>query len=234
MNCFVSGSSSGIGYELSKLLLDEGQQVWGLSRSVPDFDGISGYEHMRSDLSDLCELKDLGERLSEIPDTFDVVYLNAAIIGQFTPMLKLSNDALEEVFRVNVVANRAILSALLRHSKLKQVIAVSSGASRNGSPGMGGYSISKAALNMLIQTLAAENSGTHFSAVAPGVFSTSMIQYVSSQKSDQTYHLPDTFRQMQKRGEMPGPRLGAERLLKSRERLLELPSGGFHDIRDWF
>ena len=70
---------------------------------------------------------------------------------------------------------------------IDQVIAISSGASQSGSRGWNGYSLSKAALNMLVKLYAGERPETHFTSLAPGLIDTAMQDYLTNLPEDSRY-----------------------------------------------
>ena len=90
------------------------------------------------------------------------------MLGSLGDMSEAQLDDLKRVMDVNVWSNKTVLDALFaRAFPVKQVVTISSGAAVNGNRGWRGYSISKAALNMLTRLYAAENPDTHFCARWP-------------------------------------------------------------------
>ena len=85
----------------------------------------------------------------------------------------------EKVIALNLTANWRLLRSmdpLLRRSDAGRAIFVSSGAARAAAPFWGAYAVSKAALEMLVRTYAAEVAtfGIKANAVDPGVIRTAM------------------------------------------------------------
>jgi NAD(P)-dependent dehydrogenase (short-subunit alcohol dehydrogenase family) len=112
----------------------------------------------------------------------DLLVNNASELGPspLPPLARAPLDALERVYRVNVVAPVALVQALLpaleRRSGL--VVNVSSDAALGGYPGWGTYGASKAALDLVSRTLANElqDAGVSVVAVDPGDMRTRMHQ----------------------------------------------------------
>jgi 3-oxoacyl-[acyl-carrier protein] reductase len=87
------------------------------------------------------------------------VLVNNAGIGLYGPIAEQSPDEWRRVIDVNVLgvyhATRAALPAIRRRGR-GQIIAISSGAARQGYPSMSAYCTSKAALEGFMRALAAE------------------------------------------------------------------------------
>lgn len=133
---------------------------------------------------------------------------------------------------VNVWANKWLLDRLFSESRrIEQVVAISSGASQSGSRGWNGYSISKAALNMLIKLYAGERPQTHFTALAPGLVDTAMQDYLTSLPGDLRYPPLNILKAAKGTDQMPDSESCARRLIEAFPRLLKLQSGVYADIR---
>ena len=105
--------------------------------------------------------------LSGVPRV-DLAVLNAGLLSPFGDMRETSLEDLRHVMEVNLWSQKTVLDVLLSDSRdVRQVVTMSSGASVNGNRGWNGYSISKAALNMLTRLYARECPDTHFAALAP-------------------------------------------------------------------
>jgi len=111
--------------------------------------------------------------------------------------------------------------------QVKQIIGISSGAAINGSKGWGAYSLSKAGLNMLLSVYAKELPEIHFTALAPGVIHTPMVQYVIDEVNDEIY---PSAKQL-KEGDIQTPQKAAKHLIATFPKLLAYESGSFLDVR---
>ncbi len=111
-----------------------------------------------------------------------VLVNNASDLG-VSPLLPLADfplEALERVFKINVVAPIALIQAALPALKANGglVINLSSDAAKGGYPTWGGYGLTKAALDLASLTLANElrDSGVSVVSVDPGDMRTVMHQ----------------------------------------------------------
>ncbi|MGL1901908.1 MAG: SDR family NAD(P)-dependent oxidoreductase [Fibrobacterales bacterium] len=233
MNILITGVSSGIGHGLAKQYLDMGHQVFGLSRREPKgLSKLDTFTFVSCDLSDHFQIASAIESLIGECCTFDLVLLNAGMLGSVTSLQGTSILELEESMTVNVWANKIILDTLYDlNVTLTQVVATSSGAAVSGNKGWSGYAISKAALNMLIALYAAERPETHFCAFAPGLVDTAMQDYLCDQVNGEEY--PTVARIQAARGTdaMPTPELFAQRAVAVIPKLTQFESGSFQDIR---
>lgn len=228
MNVFITGVSSGIGNALAKHYLANGHKVWGVSRRKTDIDSPD-FKHLSLDLTDYAKLEEDVPAFVNGCD-FDLVVLNAGVLGKIQPMAQADLSELKQTMEVNLWSQKVLLDALLKNCKLQTVVAISSGASVNGNLGWSGYSLSKAALNMLIQLYAGEFKDTKFYALAPGLVDTAMqdtLWEVSEEKFPSVKKLHDA------RGtdNMPRPESFAPRFEQALENLKRLESGSFADVR---
>ncbi len=235
----ITGVSSGIGYELAKHYLQQGSRVLGISRREPtDLLTHPDFDFRSIDLADLETIaKSLKELLAEASD-LDLVILNAGVLGRIADLREQSLAELQRTMDVNLWANKLVLDAIFPCSgegtgrQVRQVVLISSGAAVNGNRGWGGYSLSKAALNMLAKLYAAELPGVHFSAVAPGLVDTAMQEQLRSEPRDPRFPSLEALRAKHQTPDMPTPQELATRLAGL---FTELPdrigSGDFIDIR---
>lgn len=112
----------------------------------------------------------------------DILFNNVSTLGAtpLPPLAEYPLEALEDAFRVNVLAPIALVREalpLLEESG-GLVVNVSSDAARGGYPGWGGYGMTKAALDLASLTLANELNGRWVGVVAvdPGDLRTRMHQ----------------------------------------------------------
>ncbi len=233
-NVFITGVSSGLGWGLATECLQRGDQVFGISRRSPG--DLLPHERLQFAAQDLTEFDSLTETVgSLLPEhtSLDLVILNAGILGEIADMRDTSLDQLRHLMDTNVWANKVILDTILRPPRhVRQVVAISSGAAVNGNRGWGGYSISKAALNMLTLLYARENPDTHLSALAPGLVDTAMQDYLCSRPADPRFESLENLKSRRHTAEMPGPQAAAVRLMEVITRLPSLvESGQFVDVR---
>jgi benzil reductase ((S)-benzoin forming) len=99
------------------------------------------------------------------------------MLGKIKILEELSIQEMQEVYELNVYANKELLD-ILKTIEVKNILAISSGASLTGYKGWGSYSLSKAGVNMLVNLYSNEMINTKILAVAPGVIKTPMTDYI--------------------------------------------------------
>ncbi|MBL7487489.1 SDR family oxidoreductase [Frankia sp. AgB1.9] len=179
----ITGSTAGIGRESARLLAAEGADVVVTGRDVQRGDATvesikadgGSARFVAADLTDLASLRALAAAAGPV----DILVNNAAI---FPGALTVSQDV--ESFDATLAANiRApyFLTAALAPAMIAKgsgsIINVSTMAARVGMPGLSAYSATKAALESLTRTWAAEFSpaGVRVNTVAPGPTRTDMV-----------------------------------------------------------
>ncbi len=231
MNILITGISSGIGQGLCRYYLSNGHSVWGMSRR--------GYGRIEKSLTDwtvdLADTEALPNALEQLDfpnGGFDLVVLNAGILGPIRDMRDSTLSDLRAMMDVNLWANKLLVDHLIKHELCRDlVIGISSGASVSGHRGWNGYAISKAALNMLMSLYAGENPNVHFIALAPGLVDSPMQSYIATLDPGDT--LPTISRIQSCRGtdKMPAPDTFAPRFDSVLAQLKTIDSGSFVDIR---
>ena len=111
-----------------------------------------------------------------------------------------------------------------------RVVAISSGASLSGSRGWNGYSLSKAALNMLIKLYAGERPRPFYS-LAPRLVDTAMQDYLTNLPADARYAPLQILKDAKGTEAMPDGARCARRLIELFPQLLQRESGAYADIR---
>lgn len=175
-NILITGCSSGLGLALTNYYLEKDFKVYGISRNKPDIKN-ENFIHKSFDLSNISKIKEeLSTFILDIKE-INTVFLNAGMLGKIKILSKLSIEELNEVYALNVYANKELLDILM-NLKVKNILVISSGASKNGYKGWGSYSLSKAGVNMLVNLYSNEMIDTKILAVAPGVIKTPMTDYI--------------------------------------------------------
>lgn len=235
----ITGVSSGIGNALSHWYLNPSEcgheyQVFGVSRRTPeDLISNDSFHFAATDLAESDISRESLLDLLESATDLDLVILNAGILGQIDDMRDTSLEQLRHLMDVNVWANKTVLDAVFDKGRsVKQVVAISSGAAVNGNRGWNGYSISKAALNMLVQLYSREQPNTHFCALAPGLVDTAMQDYLCGFVADERFGSLENLKSKRNTPEMPTPQQAAKMLgTVITEVALHQPSGQFVDVR---
>jgi len=230
----ITGVNRGLGHGLARACLERGDTVLGLGRNSPDdLEARPGFHFARADVTDADESAAALDSLLRDRERLDCVILNAGILGPIADMRDQSIDAMKDVMDVNLWANKTLLDRLLgRDLAIGQIAAISSGASVNGNRGWGGYSLSKAALNMLMKLYAKEREDIHFSALAPGLVDTGMQEQIRAMPDDAPFPSVAQLKQARGTDAMPDATTAGQRVLAALERLPGLiESGAFADIR---
>jgi NAD(P)-dependent dehydrogenase (short-subunit alcohol dehydrogenase family) len=182
----VTGASRGLGLALSRALAARG---W---RLVVDARGAEPLEEARRELAALTKVRALAGDVADEEHRgalvaaarelggLDLLVNNASLLGP-SPQPALEDyplEALEEVYRVNVLAplRLAQLALPLLRESGGRILNVTSDAAVEGYEGWGGYGSSKAALEQLSNVLAAEQPGVRVYRVDPGDMNTRMQQ----------------------------------------------------------
>jgi len=231
----ITGTSSGIGYGLALAFCKQGANVLGVSRSDCDLaNQFPNYQHYNIDLTDYNALSQNFAPIINEKLKFDLIILNAGVLGKISSFPEQSVEEAKRVMDINVWANKALIDLFLnREVNVKQWVAISSGAAKNGSAGWGSYSVSKAALNMLIQTYAVENPKMHFCALAPGLVDTQMQDYISAHPNKEGFPTVDRLRAAKGTTDMPDPIAAGPMLINAMQKALEYDSGMFLDVRNF-
>jgi NAD(P)-dependent dehydrogenase (short-subunit alcohol dehydrogenase family) len=200
----VTGASRGIGRAAASALATAGAHVILVARTVGGLEDLDdeiqkagGHATLVPlDLKDFPALDRLGALIYERWGRLDAFLGNAAVLGPVTPLSHVEPKHFQELVDVNVTANWRLirsLDPLLRRSDAGRVVFVTSGAARHHMPFWGGYSMSKAALESLALTYAAECTGTNVKVnlLSPGALRTVMRARAFPGEDPQTLETPD-------------------------------------------
>jgi len=179
----VTGSSRGIGFELVKLLGEEGHEILALSRNPGPVSRlkagrISSFPFDLTKAADISRLKEFVEKEWKV---VDVLINNAGMLVN-KPFLETSPEEFKKVYEVNLFGLAEITRTLLPlMPEDGHVVNISSMGGIQGSvkfPGLSAYSSSKAAVIALTELLAEEfkESGPSFNALALGAVQTEMLE----------------------------------------------------------
>jgi NAD(P)-dependent dehydrogenase (short-subunit alcohol dehydrogenase family) len=170
----VTGASRGIGRAAALALAERGVHVIAVARTQGALEELDDEIRARSgagatlvplDLADHDALDRLGRSIFDRWGRLDVFLGNAGTLGPLSPLPHISPKAFAEVFNINVTANWRLirsLDTLLRAAPAARVAFLTSGvASRAETRAYWGlYAASKAALDLLARTYAAETATT--------------------------------------------------------------------------
>lgn len=200
----VTGASRGIGYATALALAKAGAHVVALARTVGGLEelddairGLGGSATLVPlDLKDYAGIDRLALALHERFGRLDVLIGNAGILGPLSPLGHVEAAAWDEVMAVNVTANWRLIRAmdpLLKRSDAGRVVFVSSGVAARALAYWGPYAASKAALEVLARTYAAETATTNVrvNVLTPGPIRTRMRAQAMPGEDPMTLDPPD-------------------------------------------
>jgi NAD(P)-dependent dehydrogenase (short-subunit alcohol dehydrogenase family) len=167
----VTGASRGIGYATALALARAGAHVVAVARTVGGLEelddairaGGGNATLVPLDLRDHDGIARLAAALNERYRRLDVLIGNAGIGGPSSPLSHVEPKAWDDVLAINVTANWRLIrhfEGLLKASDAGRVVFITSGAAHNARAYRGPYGVSKAALEALARTFAAETQST--------------------------------------------------------------------------
>jgi NAD(P)-dependent dehydrogenase (short-subunit alcohol dehydrogenase family) len=200
----VTGASRGIGRATALSLAKSGAHVVALARTVggleeldDEIKTIGGLATLVPlDLKDLEGIARLGAALNERFGKLDVMVANAAVLGPLSPLSHVEPKAWAELIAINITANWQLIRCmepLLRASDAGRAVLITSGAATSGTAYWGPYSTSKAALDTMGRTWAAENATTNLkiNLFSPGAVRTHMRAIAFPGEDPDTLTTPD-------------------------------------------
>lgn len=183
----VTGASRGIGYTLAKAFGAAGAHVVAIARTVGGLEELDdaikadggSATLVPLDLKDHDAIDQMGLALYERFGKVDVLVGNAGILGPITPVGHIKPKDFDELLAINVTANYRLLRSLdplLRQSTAGRAVFLTSGRASKALPFWAGYAMSKAALDAIVQTYAAEmiNTPVRANLLSPGPIRTAM------------------------------------------------------------
>lgn len=183
----VTGGSRGIGAAVARRFAREGAHVVAIARTVGGLEELDDAVKQMGgsatlvplDLRELDRIDPLGPALFERFGRVDILVGNAGQLGTLGPLAHHDAKLWDDVLAVNVTANWRLirtLEPLLRRSGSGRAIFVSSGAAHKIQAYWGAYATSKAALEMMVKTWAAElaNTPVRVNLLNPGPIRTGM------------------------------------------------------------
>ena len=183
----VTGASRGIGRAVALALAREGAHVVALARTVGALEELddeikrlgSSATLVPLDLRDAEALPRLAQAVASRWRKLDILIGNAGVLGKLTPLAHLDEKTWAQAMDVNVTANWRLIRAfdgLLKQSDAGRALFVTSGRAERFEPYWGIYATTKAALNALVKSYAAECASTavRVNLLSPGRVRTAM------------------------------------------------------------
>lgn len=180
----VTGSSKGIGLEISKLLLEKGVKVAGWSRSGTQLEH-DNFVSVKVDVGDPKQVKSAyGTTLERFGDQISILINNAGL-GFEGNLVDLDEEDWHLMFRTNVdsifYCTKLVVPEMQEMDE-GHIVNISSIAGTNGIPGMAAYCATKHAVRGLSQSLFKElrQYGIKVSTVYPGSTKTNFFDDIKS------------------------------------------------------
>lgn len=185
-NIVVTGASSGLGKHISMKLIEEGYEVIGLSRTVPD---DCKFKTLKCDVGDFNNVK---QCFKEIRKTFDVhALINAAGIASMNLFIMTPAYKMEQIIKTNVLGtmfcSQEALKIFARQKDSRNVILnFSTIAVSIALKGESVYVASKAAVEGFSRTIAKEAAdfNCNVNTIAPGPVDTKLIKGINRAQID--------------------------------------------------
>ncbi len=201
----ITGASKGIGEAMARALAEAGASVIVSSRKQEAVESVA--EALRRDglqaaavachVGDGEQLKTLVEKSVELYGGVDIIVNNAAINPVYGKMLDTELSAFDKIMEVNLkgpflLARHAV--PIMKERGGGSIINISSTAGLRPWPGIGVYSMSKAALISMSKTLAQElgGEGIRVHSICPGLIKTKLAEALWSDEKLMNYILRET------------------------------------------
>jgi NAD(P)-dependent dehydrogenase (short-subunit alcohol dehydrogenase family) len=184
----VTGASRGIGAAVALELAKAGAHVIAVARTVGGLEELDDQIKVEGgsatlvplDMKDADGIARLALALNERYQRLDVLVGNAGILATPSPLGHIEPKAWDDVMAINVTANWQLIRTmdpLLQRSAAGRAVFVTSGLAAAARAYFGAYAVSKAALEVLVRTYAAECAATKVRAnlFSPGQTRTRMM-----------------------------------------------------------
>ena len=181
----ITGASKGIGEAIARLYAACGANLVINSRKQEDLDNVSAEIRaaggictgIAANAGNLEDCKMLIEKTMAVYGSIDILVNNAAANPVYGPIVTCEEWAYTKIMDVNLKAPFELCKGvypIMKQSGGGSVINISSIAGLTPDPGLGMYSVSKAALNMLTKVMAKEwgTDKIRVNAICPGLIKT--------------------------------------------------------------
>ena len=167
----VTGASRGLGRAIALTLAKQGAHIIATARTQGGLEELddeikaagSSATLVPMDIMDYPAIDRLGAAIFERWKKLDILVGNAGTLGKLTPLPHVDPKVWDETIAVNLTSNYRLLRSmdpLLRLAPHGRAIFVTSGLANKCWPYWGTYSVSKAALEAMVKTYAAEMATT--------------------------------------------------------------------------
>lgn len=174
----ITGGSSGIGKAIGMYLTEKGHTVYGTARDSSKYADFKAFKLIDLDVRNDASALEAVSVVLKKEGRLDVLINNAGV-GITGPVEETPQEAIENVFNINVYGPVRMMKAVLpqmREQKQGLIINITSIAGFMGLPYRGYYSASKGALGIVTEALRMETKkfGIRITNVAPGDYATNI------------------------------------------------------------
>jgi NAD(P)-dependent dehydrogenase (short-subunit alcohol dehydrogenase family) len=180
---FVTGSGAGIGKAIAALFTERGARVVVSDRNAEaakqSAEEIGAAGVANCDITDEAQVQAAVQQAVDLLGGLDVLVNNAGI-EVASPLLQQSTESFDQIFAVNVRGTFVTMKAATPHlvESKGNIVNIASVAGVGGSPLLGSYCATKAAVIQLTRVAAVEMrpAGVRINAVCPGFADTAMVE----------------------------------------------------------
>jgi NAD(P)-dependent dehydrogenase (short-subunit alcohol dehydrogenase family) len=204
----VTGASRGIGRSTALALAASGAHIVAVARTVGGLEelddeiGKAGGSAtlVPLDMKDTDGIARLSAALSERYGKLDIMIGNAGILGVLSPLSHVEPKVWDDVMAVNVTANWNLIrwmEPLLKQSDAGRAVFLTSAVAWYGRAYWAPYSVSKSALNAMVQAWGAETASTSLKVnlFSPGLVGTRMLKQAFPGREPEEFESPDEVAQ---------------------------------------
>jgi NAD(P)-dependent dehydrogenase (short-subunit alcohol dehydrogenase family) len=187
----ITGASRGIGAAVAERFAKEGARLILVARDMRGLeetdDRIRRYQPegatlVVNDLQQFARIEELGYAIADRFKGLDILVGNAGILGTMCPVTNHDHREWFKLFDVNVHANWFLLKTMepmLKKAMQGRAMFVTSDVAQKTKPYWAGYSVTKAAMQFMVQLYAEEIKNTYpqfkVNLIDPGTVQTDML-----------------------------------------------------------
>jgi NAD(P)-dependent dehydrogenase (short-subunit alcohol dehydrogenase family) len=176
-NWFITGISSGLGYQMAEQLLKRGDRIAGTARQLKPLDDLKALYGDRLwlaslDLTDIAAIRRVVNEAFSALGRIDVIVNNAGY-GLFGAAEELSDDQIRHQIDTNLIGSIQVIRAALPHLRTQRggrILQVSSEGGQIAYPSFSLYHATKWGIEGFVEAVAQEVApfGIAFTIVEPG------------------------------------------------------------------
>jgi 3-oxoacyl-[acyl-carrier protein] reductase len=194
MNVLVTGVSRGVGLEAAKALLEKGDTVIGISRSITkDLEALKNQylERLKLIQFDLSKVKEIKTAIVQPLLEEKLVihgFINNAAIAYEDLITNLDIDQLQNMININQIApmilTKYVLRSMLLYKIQGSIVHITSISAHSGFKGLGMYAATKGAMEAFSLNVAREwgSLGIRSNTIAAGFMDTDMTSAMSDEQ----------------------------------------------------